>query len=132
MKKLFLLTTLFMVSALFAQQATNTLEGVFTTKAKDELYNKYKNKKNILYIVTTESYAYNILQYNIYQYTNSSMIIDTSIDKLYDKFKKYNTINLYSMDSKYLTNRKFIDESHIIHKYITGKIKFINCYTIKN
>lgn len=42
MKKLFLLTTLFMVSALFAQQATNTLEGVFTTKAKDELYNPLK------------------------------------------------------------------------------------------
>ena len=38
MKKLFLLTTLFMMSALFAQQATNTIEGVFTTKAKDELY----------------------------------------------------------------------------------------------
>ncbi|MFV0190697.1 MULTISPECIES: hypothetical protein [unclassified Empedobacter] len=42
MKKLFLLTTFFMVSALFAQQATNTLEGVFTTKAKDELYNPLK------------------------------------------------------------------------------------------
>ncbi|QES93083.1 hypothetical protein F0358_10360 [Empedobacter brevis] len=42
MKKLFLLATLFMVSTLFAQQATNTLEGVFTTKAKDELYNPFK------------------------------------------------------------------------------------------
>lgn len=42
MKKLFFLTTLFMVSTLFGQQATNTLEGVFTTKSKDELYNPFK------------------------------------------------------------------------------------------
>ncbi|CAM3301279.1 hypothetical protein [Empedobacter stercoris] len=42
MKKIFLLTALFAVSTLFAQQVTNTLEGVFTTKSKDELYNPLK------------------------------------------------------------------------------------------
>ena len=42
MKKILFLATIFIAITLSAQQVTNTLEGVFTTKAKDELYNPLK------------------------------------------------------------------------------------------
>ena len=105
MKKLFLLTTLFMVSALFVYQLTNTLEGIFTTKAKDELYNPLKfDGKGRVTIGEFDEVGYEFTE------RNDSVII--FVEKTVFIFKKEKNqlkgISDWVEKKKYKTNSKAI------------------------